>query len=74
LRFGNEYGQKQDLDARRIIKTKIRRSKSNNNKKHSEPVIEFAVTSFEKKRKLNPAAIAVGLFFVPHFALSSWSE
>jgi hypothetical protein len=60
---GNKNGQIQDLDARRKITTKTRRSKSNNNNYFLSPVTEFAVTSFDKKENLAPPLAPRGFFF-----------
>jgi hypothetical protein len=60
---GNENGQIQDLDARRKITTKTRRSRSNNNNYSLSPVTVFAVTSFDKKENLAPPLTPRGFFF-----------
>jgi len=59
----NENGQEQDLDARRKITTKTRRSESNNNKNALSPVTVFAVTSFDKKEHLAPPLTPRGFLF-----------
>jgi hypothetical protein len=53
--------QTQDLDARRTIITITTRSRSTTIK-YLYPTTEFAVTSFIKKREINPAAHAAGFF------------
>ena len=60
---GNINGQIQDLDARRKITTKTRRSRSNNNNHSLSPVTQFAVTSFDKKENLAPPLTPRGFFF-----------
>ena len=56
-------GSIQDLDARRKITTKIKRSRSNYNKNQSQPITVYTVTSFEKKENLAPPLTPRGFFF-----------
>ena len=61
--LGRVYRVLQDLDARRKITTKTRRSRSNNNNYSLSPVTLFAVTSFDKKEILAPPLTPRGFFF-----------
>jgi hypothetical protein len=47
---GTYIGQNQDLDARRIIKTKKEDQNPIIIRKYLSPVTQYAVASFEKKR------------------------
>ena len=59
--LGRVYRVLQDLDARRKIITKIKRSRSNNNKSicAQRPILQLPLLI--KKREISPAAHAAGL-------------